>query len=87
MKIQYLQCAGADHVHSLTNSVDDVLKFLKIGKPVCRCPQMSVKANLRSSAQTRFSKLLTKPPESFRWNLPTAKIVESASLDYRGMFT
>ena len=45
---------------------------------------MSAKANLRSSAQARFSKLLTKPPESFRWNLPTAKIVESASLDYRG---
>jgi pimeloyl-ACP methyl ester carboxylesterase len=29
VKIQYLQCAGADHVHSLTNSVDDVLKFFE----------------------------------------------------------
>lgn len=29
VKIQYLQCAGADHVRSLTNSVDDVLKFFE----------------------------------------------------------
>lgn len=29
VKIQYLQCSGADHVHSLTNSVDDVLKFFE----------------------------------------------------------
>ena len=26
-KIQYLQCSGADHVYSVANSVDDVLKF------------------------------------------------------------
>jgi len=29
VKIQYLQCAGADHVHSVANSVDDVLKFFE----------------------------------------------------------
>lgn len=28
-KIQYLQCAGADHVHSVAVSVDDVLKFFE----------------------------------------------------------
>lgn len=29
VKIQYLQCAGADHVHSVASSVDDVLKFFE----------------------------------------------------------
>lgn len=29
IRIQYLQCLGADHVKSLTNSVDDVLKFFE----------------------------------------------------------
>lgn len=28
-KIQYLQCAGANHVYSVANSVDDVLKFFE----------------------------------------------------------
>ena len=49
VKIQYLKCQAADHVHSLTNSVDDVLSFFddrKNGVPwsaqVCK-PQPAVK--------------------------------------------